>query len=115
MVKPLRGEIWMASLDPTKGYEIGGQRPVLIVSSDLFNKGRSTLVFVLPITRTNRNIPAHVAVEPPEGGLVATSYILCDALRSISKSRLGAQARGQVSAETMANVEARLRFLMQLD
>lgn len=115
MVKPSRGEIWIADLDPTRGHEIGRQRPVLIISSDLFNHGRSTLVFVLPITRTNRRVPAHIAIEPPEGGLVARSYILCDSLRSISKERLGDKALGKVSVNTLQKIEEKLRFLMQLD
>lgn len=115
MIKPSRGEIWLADLDPTRDHEIGGQRPVLIISSDFFNQGRSTLVFVLPITRTNRRISAHIEVNPPEGGLVAQSYILCDSLRSVSKGRLGNQPLGRISKTTMDKVEERLKFILQFD
>ncbi len=113
-MQPSRGEIWLADLDPTRGHEQTGRRPVLIVSSDLFNHGPAGLVFVLPLTRTNRGIPVHVPIEPPEGGLRERSYILCDAVRSISKDRLGSQPWGKVSTRTMLEVEDKLRILMNL-
>lgn len=112
--QPLRGEIWSANLDPTLGHEQAGNRPVLIVSTNLFNKGPAELVMVLPITRTNRGIPAHVAVNPPEGGLSARSFILCDGIRSISKRRLGPHAWGSISTQTIAKVEEYLRLLLEL-
>lgn len=111
-VSPSRGEIWQANLNPTVGHEQAGMRPVLIVSDDTFNQGRANLVVVLPLTRTNRRIPLHVAVDPPEGGLRERSYILCDAIRSISKDRLSDQPWGVVSRETMAQVEDILAILL---
>ncbi len=112
---PSRGEIWIANLNPTRGHEQAGRRPVLIISTDTFNHGPANLVFALPLTRTDRGIPFHVAINPPEGGLKARSYILCDAMRSIAKERLGGQrAWGVISSQTMAQVEYRLRILLEL-
>lgn len=111
---PMRGEIWTADLDPTRSHEQSGKRPVLVVSTDTLNRGPADLVFVLPLTRTNRGIPIHIPIQPPEGGVQATSYILCDALRSISKDRLGPQPWGKVSPATMRRVEEILRLLMKL-
>lgn len=68
-VSPNRGEIWLADLNPIRGHEQTGRRPVLIVSTDAFNHGPADLVFVLPLTRTDRGIPIHVPVNPPEGAL----------------------------------------------
>ena len=45
---PNRGEIWLADLNPTRGHEQAGVRPVLIISTNTFNHGRADLVFVLP-------------------------------------------------------------------
>jgi mRNA interferase MazF len=112
--QPLRGEIWSASLDPTRGHEQAGQRPVLILSNDLFNQGPAELVFVAPLTRTDRRIPLHVRIDPPEGGVSAPSFILCDHARSISKERLGEAPWGRVSARTMAEVADRVRVLLDL-
>ena len=79
---PSRGEIWLADLDPTRGHEQAGTRPVMIVSSDMLNHGPARLVFVAPLTRTDRGIPFHVPINPPEGGVRTRSFILCDAVRS---------------------------------
>lgn len=111
---PNRGEVWLADLNPTRDHEQAGKRPVLVVSTDVFNHGPADLVFVLPLMRTNRGIPIHVPLRPPEGGVSAPSYILCDALRSISKDRLDSKAWGKVSPATMERVEEILRLLMEL-
>lgn len=114
MAAPNRGEIWWADLDPTRGHEQGGRRPVLVVSTTYFNHGPADLILVLPLTRTDRAIPIHVPIQPPEGGISARSFILCDALRSISKERLGERPLGSVSTRTMQSVGEILRLLMEL-
>jgi mRNA interferase MazF len=111
---PNRGEIWLADLNPTRGHEQAGARPVLIISTDAFNHGPADLVFVLPLTRTDRRIPMHVPIDPPEGGVSARSYILCDAIRSLTKDRLGLRAWGSISAATLGKVADNLRILMDL-
>ncbi len=111
---PNRGEIWLADLNPTRGHEQAGARPVLIISTNPFNHGLAGLVFVLPLTRTDRRIPIHVPIDPPEGGVSARSYILCDAVRSIAKDRLGPRPWGSVSGATLRKVEDNLRILMEL-
>jgi len=111
---PSRAEVWVANLDPTEGHEQAGTRPVVIVSSDMFNHGPARLIFIAPLTRTDRGIPFHVPIDPPEGGLRTRSFVLCDAVRSISTQRLGNGPLGMVSATTMAVIEDRLRLLLDL-
>jgi mRNA interferase MazF len=112
-VEPSRGEIWITDLDPTRGHEQAGTRPCLVISVDPFNRGRARLTVVVPLTRTGRNIPTHVEVNPPEGGLIERSFAKCEDVRSISKDRLR-QRLGVVSAATLGQVEMRLRFLLGL-
>jgi len=109
----VRGEVWEINLGPTVGPEQAGSRRALIVSVDLFNEGPAELVVVAPITRTARKVRWYVPVSPPEGGLVAQSYIQCESLRSVSKQRLK-RRRGRVSDATLEQVEDRLRILMGL-
>jgi mRNA interferase MazF len=111
---PNRGEIWLADLNPTRGHEQAGAQPVLIISTNTFNHGPAGLVLVLPLTRTDRRIPIHVPINPPEGGVSARSYILCDAVRSIAKARLGPRPWGSVSGATLRKVEDNLRILIEL-
>jgi mRNA interferase MazF len=113
MADPARGEIWLADLGATRGHEQAGRRPVLVLSVDAFNAGPAGLVIVLPLTTTLRNIPAHVHVNPPEGGLRAPSAVLCDAVRSVTKDCLIA-CWGTVCGTTMSQVEDAVRSLIGL-
>ena len=113
MTSILRGEIWLADLNPIRGHEQAGRRPVLVISDDLFNEGPAGLVVVLPITTTLRRIPLHVTIHPPEGGLKTTSAVLCEAIRSISNERC-LKKWGLVSIETLFQIEDRLKILLGL-
>lgn len=113
MSAPARGEVWLADLNPTRGHEQAGRRPVLVVSEDIFNRGPAGLAIVLPMTSMLRDIPSHVAVAPPEGGLKNRSAILCEAVRSVSIERLVVRW-GAVEKRTMTAVEDRLRILLRL-
>ena len=115
MADPMRGEIWLAELGIGRGHEQSGQRPVLVISDDAFNAGLAGLVMTVPLTSKvgkSKNIPAHIPVAPPEGGLKTPSVILCDQLRAMSKDRLGKVPWGVVSASTIAEVENVLRLLL---
>ncbi len=113
MADPRRGEIWLADLHPTRGREQSGRRPVLILSVDLFNSGPADLIVVLPLTSTIRDIPLHVTLEKGNGGVKNRSAILCEAIRSIAKERLVSRW-GVLSPATLAEVEDRLRILLDL-
>jgi mRNA interferase MazF len=117
MADPARGEIWLASLGTGVGHEQFGARPVLVVSDDAFNAGPAGLVMAVPLTSKvtkSRNIPAHIRIDPPEGGLKTPSVILCDQLRTISRDRLSAAPWGAISAATLGQVELVLRLLLRL-
>ncbi len=86
MADPCRGEVWLADLGTGLGREQAGQRPVLVLSIG-FNTGPDELVVVVPLTSKtakSKNIPAHVRVDPPEGGRKTPSVLLYDQLRAVS-------------------------------
>lgn len=112
-MKPYRGEIWTADLNPIRGHEQAGIRPCLVISVDLFNHGPAGLVVVLPVTTKNKGIPFHVEVAPPEGGLKETSFIKCEDIRSLSPDRLIA-CSGSISADIISKVEDRLKILLDM-
>src|SRR5262249_1673221 len=97
----------------TRGHEQAGQRPVLVLSVDTFNSGPAELVVILPMTSTIRNIPAHVPVAPPQGGLRKPSAILGDAIRSVTQNCLPGRW-GIVAATTLAATEHAVRVLLGL-
>ena len=110
---PRRGEVWFADLNPTRGHEQRGTRPVLVLSIDTFNSGPAGLATVLPVTSNVRSIPSHVVVQPPEGGLDVRSAILADQVRTIARERL-VRRSGAVSKTTLSRVEEVVRILLGL-
>lgn len=113
MDHPLRGDIWLIDLNPSRGHEQAGRRPGLVVSVDLFNEGPAGLVVVIPVTTREKGIPWHVAIHPPEGGVTKRSFVKCEDLRSVSKERL-VRRLGRVTEKTLDAVEERLRILLAL-
>jgi mRNA interferase MazF len=108
-----RGEVWYASIGPTKGREQSGLRPVMVISDDYFNNGPAGLVVTLPLTTKDRKIVSHVHVKPPEGGLKKKSFIMCEQIRCISRNRL-VRPLGKVKPETTREVEGMIKLILSL-
>ena len=107
---PSYGDVWLVDFSATLGREQAGSRPALVISPNKFNHGPAELAIVVPFTRTDRQIPLHVSVDPPEGGLRERSVAMCEMIRSISRERL-VQRWGSASATTMQAVTLRVRLL----
>jgi mRNA interferase MazF len=110
---PLRGEVWRADFEPVRGHEQGRSRPALVISNNVLNGSAAGLVTVVPITTKARPIRSFLKIVPPEGGLQQTSYIICDQIRTIARERLGKRF-GSVSRPVLAEVERRLKFMLDL-
>ena len=109
--KIMRGEIYIADLDPIVGSEQGGERPVLVIQNNQGNK-HSPTVIVLAITsrfHKKRNLPTHVPIE--SGDLSKNSIALAEQVRTIDKSRL-IHYVGRASKETMDFVDNALKVSM---
>ena len=91
--EPKQGDIIKLNLNPTKGHEQAGYRPVLVVSNASFSRASNTLI-VCPITSTDRKNPVHVALK----GLITTGFVMCDQVRAID-----IQARDYRVIETVDN------------
>lgn len=113
MAPVARGDIWLAGLDPTRGREQAGVRPVLVISHDSFNNGPAGLVVTLPLTTKDRGIASHIAVMPREGGLKKRSLVICEQVRCISRGRLHKKL-GRLEPDTMREVERLLRLILDL-
>ena len=113
VVNPARGEIWEVDLNPTVGRERSGCRPVLIVSDNALNKSPPDLVIVRLVTGTDRGLPTHIRVTPPDGGLAKPSMIMTEQVRSVSKDRLS-RRYGVVKQATMDQVDRILRIVLGL-
>lgn len=85
-----RGAIVWADLDPVQGHEQGGRRPVLVASSEHFNRSSGTLV-VFPLTSQQPRLgfPFHLPVPP--GLTTQPSWVKLTQVRTIDDRRLGGQ------------------------
>ena len=93
-----RGEVWLATLDPTVGSEIQKTRPCLIVSPDDLNAALRTVI-VAPMTTGSHAAPFRVPVRfQGKAGLV-----LPDQMRTLDAVRLVTRL-GRVEARTLAAV-----------
>jgi len=85
-----RGGIYLANLNPIKGREQAGRRPVLVISSDAINK--QPLVVSVVVGTDARNIakdyPTNVRVSSVETGLPKDTVFLCFQIRSLDPERL---------------------------
>ncbi len=84
----LRGEIYWADLNPVRGREQAGLRPVLILSNDLFNR-RSGTVIAMAITSQPQRAGFPLTFTLPEDKLSKRSWVKISQVRTISVERLG--------------------------
>lgn len=106
------GVVAWAALEPVRGREQGGHRPVLIVASAGYLDAVTTLVIVLPITTTDRGWPNHVRVEGLSG-LGQPSWVMTEQPRTLSRDRLTGLA-GAVSIDCLAAVRTWLGDFLDL-
>lgn len=106
------GVVAWASLEPVRGREQGGDRPVLVVASMGYLKAANTLVIVIPITTVDRGWPNHVRL----GGnltLERPSWAMAEQPRTISRERIRSTA-GMVSGDSLAEVRQWLAAFLDL-
>ena len=83
-----QGEIWQANLNPSKGSEQAGFRPVVILSGNLLNQ-HLNIIIVTPLTTKIKNYKGNPVLNPDKvNGLKSVSELLVFHIRSISKDRL---------------------------
>lgn len=112
-----RGQIYFVNLDPVKGREQQGRRPVLVVSADAINRQSLVITVVAGTSGENvaRDYPTNVRVKPMEGGLAKETVFLCFQLRSLDPGRFAeGSAVGALSSVRMREVDQALKFALDL-
>jgi mRNA interferase MazF len=107
-----QGEVWFCELDPTRGREQAGRRPVVVISVDQLGTGPSGLAIVVPLTTTPQHNPIRPRIDPPGGGLRERSWALPDMVRSVDRSRL-VDRWGRLPPATVDQIAARVRLLIR--
>ena len=88
MARILRGEIRWADLNPVRGREQAGRRPVLILSHDVFNE-RSGTVIAVALTSQPQRAGFPLTLELRARGLPKKSWLKISQIRTLSVERIG--------------------------
>lgn len=102
MARILRGGIYWADLSPARGHEQAGQRPVLVISHDIFNE-RSGTVIALALTSQSQRVGLPLAIKIESAELPKPSWVKISQIRTLSTERLGKRL-GRVSPEELLQV-----------
>ena len=102
MARILRGDIYWADLNPTRGHEQAGGRPVVIISHNVFNN-KSGTVIAMAITSQPQKAGFPLTFELKSGGLPKQSWVKISQVRTISTSRLDKKV-GQVDPEDLDTI-----------
>ena len=102
-----RGSIYYADLDPVRGSEQGGYRPVLILQNNIGNDYSPTIIVAAITSRVKSKLPTHVKLKDMKG-LEKDSVVLLEQIRTIDKSRLDEKI-GFLNRYQMRKVDEALR------
>jgi mRNA interferase MazF len=102
MARILRGEIRWADLNPVRGHEQAGERPVLVLSHDVFNE-RSGTVIAVALTSQEPRAGYPLTLELVAAKLPKRSWVKISQIRTLSTERVGKRL-GRVSEEELAAV-----------
>lgn len=102
MARVLRGDVVWADLDPTRGREQAGQRPILVLSHDVFNE-RSGTVIAVAVTSQEPRAGFPLTLEISSARLPKRSWAKISQIRTLSTERLGKRL-GRVAPEELERV-----------
>ncbi len=111
-----RGEIYFVNLNPVKGREQAGHRPVLVLSINAINKLPLVVTVVVGTKGANisRDYPTNVRVSSAESGLPMETVFLCFQVRSLDLKRFFDKPTGRISGERLRQVEDTVRYCLGL-
>ena len=98
------GEIYAANLEPVRGSEQAGSRPIVVFQNPSLSRFTSTALCIPLTTNMKRlGLPGTCAIQRGEGGLPQDSVALAFQMRALDASRL-AKRIGRVSAGTIRDL-----------
>jgi mRNA interferase MazF len=101
--------VWWVALDPTLGSEINKTRPCVVLTTNIVNQHRRTVVVIPLSTSAQESPPILVGVNSSGKHCVA----VIDEIRAISKDRLRARI-GFISVEHLRSIEQALREILEI-
>ncbi|WP_240032152.1 type II toxin-antitoxin system PemK/MazF family toxin [Psychroflexus aestuariivivens] len=108
----LQGEIWQVYLDPIKGSEQGGNRPLVVISGNTLNKNLG-VVIGCPLSTSIHDFEGNLILNPTESnGLIAKSEVMVFHVRSLSKERFKKKL-GNISFSDLDHLKKTLNDILK--
>lgn len=106
------GDIIKVDMSPAKGHEQQGYRPAIVVSEESVHR-ETDLIWVLPITNTDKQYPTHVPIngrtknnKQPGANNQTTGYVLCEKIKAIDPSARAARLTDEADYELIEECKA---------
>lgn len=97
-------DIWLADLNPVKGSEQRGIRPVVVISGNALNN-HLNLAIICPLSSKIKNYPGCKVLKiDANNGLSVDSEVLVFQIRTISAERL-VKKLGSISEEELRQIK----------
>ncbi len=111
-----RGDIYFVDLNPVKGREQKGHRPVLVLSVDAINKLPLVVTVVVGTKGTNitRDYRSNVRISSKESSLSMETVFLCFQIRSLDPKRFPLKTAGRIEGYTLEKIENTVRYCLGL-
>jgi mRNA interferase MazF len=106
----LRGDVRWADLNPVRGHEQAGQRPVLVLSHDVFNE-RSGTVIAVALTSQKPRAGFPLTFELTATGLPKPTWAKTGQVRTLSVERIGRRLARASDEELASVVEGLLEII----
>ena len=110
-----QGDIYDFDFGPQRDNRQEGLRPAAVIQTDLLNQVSGySLTILVPLSRSGRQSPSHVRIEPSEeNGLTDLSFAKCEQIFTVPKSQLRAK-RGSLSAQGLYSLKEALRNVLAI-
>jgi mRNA interferase MazF len=112
MARILRGDIIWAELNPTVGHEQGGERPVVVLSHDVFND-RSGTVIAVAVSSQEPRAGFPLTLEITSAKLPKRSWVKIGQVRTLSVERL-TRKLGRLAPEELERLERIIEGLNEI-
>ena len=110
MARILRGDVLFANLNPTKGHEQAGRRPVVVLSHEIFNKHSGTVIAAALTSQPQRaGFPLTLQLQSLK--LPKTSWVKISQIRTLSVQRLGRKIATASTDELNQIIEGLLEII----
>lgn len=104
-------QVWWVDFDPQLGREQAGRRRAIVVGTPLACRLPNQLAFVIPCTRTVRDLPTQPVIQLDGQRCVA----LCEHLRSVDRTRLKKPHGATLDPAEIEAIRFVLRQLIDVD